>query len=74
MSSSTFKGKYKECNTCTHQIKRDGKFNCNLSYSKVRNNANGVGIKHERYKVSCGMYDKISNKQSSCEKESLQLK
>ncbi len=64
MSSSTFKGRYKECSTCTHQIERDGKLNCNLSHSKIRNSANGVGVKYERYFLFCGMYNEnISKKE-----------
>jgi len=64
MSSSTFKGRYKECINCTRQIKGDDKFNCTLSHSKIRNNANGVGIKYERYFLFCGMYNEnISKKE-----------
>ena len=63
MSSSTFKGRYKECSTCTHQIERDGKLNCTLSHSKIRNNANGVGIKYQRDFKFCGMYSEINLKE-----------
>ena len=57
MSSSTSKGRYKECFSCIHQfydeIKKD--YNCKYSHSMIRKNANGVGIKYERYFRYCGL-------------------
>ena len=51
MGSSTFKGKYKECSSCIFQVydgvKKD--YNCKYSHSIIHKNANGVGVKYERY-------------------------
>ena len=57
MGSSTFKGKYKECDTCIYQYydelkKRD---NCKYSHNAIRKNANGVGVKYERQFKYCGL-------------------
>ena len=57
MASSTFKGKYKECDTCIYQYydelkKRD---NCKYSHNAIRKNANGVGVKYERQFKYCGL-------------------
>ena len=59
MPSSTFKGKYKECDTCIYQYydelkKRD---NCKYSHSMIRKSANGVGVgvKYERQFKYCGL-------------------
>ena len=57
MPSSTFKGKYEECDTCIYQYydelkKRD---NCKYSHNAIRKNANGVGVKYERQFKNCGL-------------------
>ena len=57
MSSSTLKGRYKECDTCIYQYydelkKRD---NCKYSHSMIRKTTNGVGVKYERYFRYCGL-------------------
>lgn len=57
MSSSTFKGRYGECDTCIYQyydtIKK--RYNCKYPHNAIRNNANGVGIKYERQFKYCGL-------------------
>ena len=57
MGSSTFKGRYEECSSCVFQvydeIKKD--YNCKYSHSIIRKNANGVGVKYERYFRYCGL-------------------
>ena len=57
MGSSTFKGRYEECSSCIHQfydMERKGE-NCKYSHSMIRKNANGVGVKYERYFEYCGL-------------------
>ena len=55
MGSSTFKGRYEECDTCIYQYydelkKRD---NCKHSHNMIRKTANGVGVKYERQFKNC---------------------
>ena len=57
MASSTFKGRYEECDKCIYQFydtERKG-YNCKHSHSIIRKNANGVGVKYERYFKYCGL-------------------
>ena len=59
MGSSTFKGRYEECDTCIYQyydtIKKRN--NCKYSHSMIRKNANGVGVgvKYERQFKYCSL-------------------
>ena len=55
MSSSTFKGRYEECDNCIHQFYNELKKrnNCKHSHSMIRKNANGVGVKYERQFKYC---------------------
>ena len=57
MASSTLKGRYKECDTCIFQVYNEEKdrYNCRYSHSIIRKNANGVGVKYERYFRYCGL-------------------
>ena len=57
MASSTFKGRYEECSSCIHQVYDEVKkdYNCKYSHSIIRKNANGVGVKYERYFRYCGL-------------------
>ena len=57
MASSTFKGRYEECSSCIFQVYNEvkNKYNCKHSHSMIRKNANGVGVKHERYFEYCGL-------------------
>ena len=57
MASSTFKGRYEECDNCIHQF-YDGlkkRFNCKHSHNAIRKSANGVGVgvKYERQFKYC---------------------
>ena len=57
MASSTFKGRYKECNECIYQFydKNKNKNNCIYSHNQIRNKANNTGIKYERNFIYCGL-------------------
>lgn len=57
MGSSTFKGKYEECNTCIYQYYDEVKKrnNCKHSHNMIRKTANGIGVKYERYFRYCGL-------------------
>lgn len=57
MASSTFKGRYEECDNCIYQYydKLKKRNNCEHSHSSIRKNANGVGVKYERYFKYCGL-------------------
>ena len=57
MASSTFKGKYEECSSCIFQFYDELKKrnNCKHSHNAIRKNANGVGVKYERYFRYCGL-------------------
>lgn len=59
MPSSTFKGKYQDCNTCIYQFYdfKKIKHNCSYSHKKIRENGIFVGsIPLERNFKSCGLY------------------
>ena len=57
MGSSTFKGRYEECDTCIYQYYDELKKrnNCKHSHSAIRKNANGVGVKYERQFKYCSL-------------------
>lgn len=57
MSSSTFKGRYKECDNCIYQVYDEVKKrnNCKYSHRMIRKTANGVGVIYERYFKYCGL-------------------
>ena len=60
MASSTFKGRYEECDECTYQFYDTVKNrnNCSFSHKKIRRNANNSGIKYERNFIYCGLKQK----------------
>ena len=57
MGSSTFKGRYEECDTCIFQFYDELKKrnNCKHSHNMIRKTANGIGVKYERYFKYCGL-------------------
>ena len=57
MASSTFKGRYEECDTCIYQYYDELKKrnNCKHSHNMIRKTANGIGVKYERYFKYCGL-------------------
>lgn len=57
MASSTFKGRYEECDNCIFQYYDELKKrnNCKYSHKRIRKNANGVGVKYERQFKYCGL-------------------
>ena len=61
VGSGTFKGRYDQCNDCTHKIFDGVKYNCNYSHSQIRRNTNGSGVHYERFFRFCGLYTKNTN-------------
>ena len=57
MASSTFKGRYEECDTCIYRYYDEVKKrnNCKYPHNAIRKNANGVGVKYERQFKNCGL-------------------
>ena len=61
MPSSTFKGRYKECEFCIHRTIKSKKYNCSYSHGEVRRNSNSIGIEFQRDFKWCGLFYKNEN-------------